>query len=167
MHWYNTMHFARQTLWHAEKHSDIMTDYALATAELVKQTRVDDISRSWEVQHEMYQSFGSIMEAYDIFICPTNTAPAVRADHDPMGKDFRIDGEVVDPEYGWILTHHFNMLYNCPVMAVPSGFASNGVPTGIQIVGRTFDDLTVFQAAYGYEQAVGGWLRNAQVRPVF
>ena len=39
------------------------------------------------------------------------------------------------------------------VISLPSGRATNGVPTGIQIVGRTFDDLTVFRAAYAYEQA--------------
>ena len=46
-------------------------------------------------------------------------------------------GKKVDPEYGWVMTHQFNMLHNCPVLSVPSGHAATGVPTGIQIVGRT------------------------------
>jgi Asp-tRNA(Asn)/Glu-tRNA(Gln) amidotransferase A subunit family amidase len=50
-------------------------------------------------------------------------------------------------------------------MAVPSGFASNGIPTGIQIVGRTFDDLSVFQAAHDYEAELGGWFQNPTGRP--
>jgi amidase len=45
------------------------------------------------------------------------------------------------------------MLHNCPVMSVPSGRDTHGVPTGIQIVGPTFDDLTVFRAAMLYESA--------------
>lgn len=57
------------------------------------------------------------------------------------------------------------MLHNCPVMSVPSGTAKSGVPTGIQLVGRTFDDVTVFRAAAAYEQAVGGWFKAGASRP--
>ncbi len=167
IHWYNTMHFGRQTLWHARDNADLMTDYALATAEALKQSTMDDVARSWEVQHEMYQSFGTIMEDHDVLVCPTNAVPALRADHDPADPDFRVNGVVVDPEFGWGMTHQFNMLHYCPVMAVPSGFAGNGVPTGIQIVGRTFDDLTVFSAAQAYETAVGGWFQTEATRPVY
>ncbi len=165
MIWYGCMHFGRQTIWHAEKHADLMTDYALATAEAARALTLDDMARSWEVVHRMYQSFGPVMETHDIFICPTNAIPAIRADHDPFDKDFRINGTKVDAEFGWILTHQFNMLHNCPVMSVPSGFAGTGVPTGIQIVGRTFDDLSVFRAARAYEAAAGGWFEAAGDRP--
>jgi hypothetical protein len=60
--------------------------------------------------------------------------PAFKADHDPWDKNFTVNGKPADPEYGWVMTHPFNMLHNCPVLSVPSGFASTGVPTGIQIV---------------------------------
>ena len=163
--WYGCMHFGRQTIWHAEKHADLLTDYALATAEYARKLTLDDMARSWEVVHGMYQGFGPVMESHDIFICPTNAIPALKADHDPFDRNFHVDGKKVDAEFGWILTHQFNMLHNCPVMAVPSGFAATGVPTGIQIVGRTFDDLTVFQAAAVYEAAVGGWFETPQGRP--
>ena len=165
-HWYNTMHYLRQTAWAAKEHADKLNDYTLAAARGVAATTMDDVSRSWEVQHEMYQYFGELMEDFDVFICPTNTVPAVPADHDATATTFEIEGVTVDPEYGWILTHHFNMLHHCPVMAVPSGFAANGVPTGLQIVGRTFDDPTVFRAALAYEAQVGGWFADPAGRPM-
>ena len=167
MHWYNAMHFGRQAKWHAVDHADDLTDYALATINSLKHTSLDDMARSWEVQHEMYQTFGPIMERSDVFICPTTALPALKADHDTLSTNFRVDGKVVDPEYGWILTHHFNMLHYCPVISVPSGFANNNVPTGIQIVGRTFDDQKVFTAARAFEASVGGWFNNISERPVF
>ena len=80
-------------------------------------------------------------------------------------EDFRINGERVDPEYGWVMTHQFNMLHNCPVLAVPSGFAKTGVPTGMQIVGKTWDDVSVFRAGLAYEKAVGGWYTKPTTRP--
>jgi amidase len=39
------------------------------------------------------------------------------------------------------------------------------VPTGIQIIGRSYSDADVFQAAMAYETAVGGWYIDAERRP--
>jgi aspartyl-tRNA(Asn)/glutamyl-tRNA(Gln) amidotransferase subunit A len=51
------------------------------------------------------------------------------------------------------MTTPFNVLAPCPVLAVPSGIAaSNGVPTGIQIVSRTYDDITAFRIGATLEQ---------------
>ena len=58
------------------------------------------------------------------------------------------------------------MLHNCPVLAVPSGLTAQGVPTGIQIVGRTWDDARVFRAGLAYEKALGGWYTAREKRPV-
>ena len=51
-------------------------------------------------------------------------------------------------------------------MAVPSGRARSGVPTGIQIIGPTFDDLSVFRAAHAYEQAAPHLFLTAKNRPL-
>ena len=166
LHWYNCMNFGRQTIWYQRDYADLMTDYALKFAEAAKRnTAMDDVHRPWQRAHLMYQSLGPVLAKHDVFICPTNNAPAVRADHDPWDADFRINGKKVDPEFGWVMTHQFNMLHNCPVLAVPSGHAASGVPTGIQIVGRTWDDARVFKAGLAYEKAHGGWYTTRGKRP--
>jgi amidase len=63
------------------------------------------------------------------------------------------------------MTTPFNTMSRCPVLSVPSGRASNGVPTGIQIVGRTYCDADVFRAGMAFETAVGGWYGKAATRP--
>lgn len=166
LHWYNTMDFGRQTVWWKKTHGHLMTDYALKMADAIeKTTAIDDVHKAWAQSHRMYQTMGPVLAAHDVFICPTLNLPAVHADHDPWDPDFKVNGVKADGEYGWVMTHQFNMLHNCPVMAVPSGFAQSGVPTGIQIVGRTFDDATVFKAALAYEKAAGGWFTDAKGRP--
>jgi len=168
LHWYNAMDFGRQTVWWKKTHGHLMTDYALKTADAIdKLTGIDDVHKAWAQAHRMYQTLGPVLDAHDVFICPTLNLPAVHADHDPWDPDFRINGIKADGEFGWVMTHQFNMLHNCPVMAVPSGFAGSGVPTGIQIVGRTFDDATVFKAALAYERAAGGWFTDRKGRPKF
>ena len=64
----------------------------------------------------------------------------------------------------WTMCYPFNMLGRLPVLSVPSGFASNGVPTGIQIVARSYADEIVFQAGFNYEK-LDPWLKNVQNRP--
>jgi Asp-tRNA(Asn)/Glu-tRNA(Gln) amidotransferase A subunit family amidase len=59
----------------------------------------------------------------------------------------------------------FNIASRCPVMSVPSGLARNGVPTGLSIVGKTFDDVSVFAVASAFEKAQP-WLDTPQRRPV-
>jgi len=166
LHWYNCMNFGRQTIWYQRDHADLMTDYALKFAEAAKRnTAMDDVHRPWQRAHLMYQTLGPVLAKHDVFICPTNNAPAVKADHDPWDPDFRINGKTVDPEFGWVMTHQFNMLHNCPVLALPSGHAASGVPTGIQIVGRSWDDARVFKAGLAYEKALGGWYTAKGKRP--
>ncbi len=165
-HWYNTMHFGRQTIWHRKKSEKLMTDYALKFAAAAEaSTKMDDVHKAFAETHRMYQSLGPVLDAHDVFICPTNNLAAVKAGHDPWDQNFRINGKRVDPESGWVMTHPFNMLHNCPVLAVPSGYRADGVPTGIQIVGRTFDDATVFRVGLAYEAELGGWFSEAAKRP--
>jgi amidase len=167
-HWYNTMNFGRQTLWHRKHSADLMTDYALHTAGMIeKMTGMDDVHKTWSRIHTMYRTLGPVLAANDVFICPNNNYPAVKADHDPSDQSFTVNGKKADPEYGWVMSYQFNMLHNCPVLAVPSGHASSGVPTGIQIVARTWDDVRVFRAGLAYEKAVGGWYTAKDKRPEF
>jgi aspartyl-tRNA(Asn)/glutamyl-tRNA(Gln) amidotransferase subunit A len=51
------------------------------------------------------------------------------------------------------MTFPFNLFAQCPAASIPTGFARSGVPTGMQIVARTFDDLRVFRAASAFEAA--------------
>ncbi|QYZ69980.1 amidase [Neotabrizicola shimadae] len=146
-------------------HADEMTTYARQFAEQGGQSTSADFVASLEAIAEMYLTFGPLMEKYDVFICPTNSATAVAADMDHSVEKVQINGKEVDPTLGWVMTTPFNMLSRCPVLSVPSGRAGNGVPTGIQIVGRSYCDADVFRAGLAYETARGVWYADAANRP--
>jgi amidase len=146
------------------RHRHLLTDYARAFAEFGQTTSAEDMLDAMSVAGQMYETLGPVLERCDALICPTTAIAAIPADHDPAASEVRINGVAVDPLLGWVMTYPFNMLSRCPVMSVPSGRARNGVPTGIQIVGRTYDDVRVFRAAAAYERAVG-WLDTPARRP--
>lgn len=146
-------------------HADEMTSYARQFAEDGRRSKAVDFVHSLEVAAGMYRTLGPILERHDVLICPTNALPAVPADFDQSTDEVRINGKVVNPFLGWVMTLPFNMLSRCPVLSVPSGRAANGVPTGIQIVGRTYRDADVFRAGLAYEEAFGGWYRDGSWRP--
>lgn len=103
---------------------------------------------------EMYASLGPVLERYDALICPTLAVSSLPADHDDGGSGLTIDGQVVPSYLGWTLTYPFNLMAWCPAMSVPSGFGADDMPTALQIVGRTFDDPTVFRIAAAFEKAM-------------
>jgi amidase len=148
----------------AKERRDLLTDYAADTMDRGMRSRAEDLLEALTVCGEMYDTFGPMMERYDVFICPTATTTRVKADFNHLHDQVFINGKEIEPEMGIAMAHQFNMLSRCPVLAMPSGMASNGVPTGIQIVGRTFDDERVFRAGAALEKA-RPWFSNASNRP--
>jgi Asp-tRNA(Asn)/Glu-tRNA(Gln) amidotransferase A subunit family amidase len=117
-----------------------------------------------KTRFEMYEKLSPIQEKYDLVIAPTLALPSVPADR-LNDEPLSINGKRVNPYTGWFMTYPFNVVSQCPVMSVPSGWdESTSIPTGLQIVGRTFDDLSVFRAAAAFEAATEPWKSR---RPAF
>lgn len=159
--------FGGQMAAYAKKHRKVMTEYAVDFAKHGAKSTAADFLRSMDEATRMYMTLGPILEKYDVLICPTTALPAVRADFEPTRHPLKINGKKVDlwPIIAWCMTTPFNTMSRCPVLSVPSGHATNGVPTGIQIVGRTYCDADVFRAGMAYEAALGGWYREKKTRP--
>ena len=138
-----------------ESNRDDLTDYTVWFLENALKSTPADFMASLETTVDMYNRFGPLMDDYDIFICPTLATSQVPAEFTWPTSEVTINGEQRDmDEEHWTLTYPFNMLSRCPVISVPTGVTSNGVPSGLQIVSRTFDDQRVFDAALAFEQRV-------------
>jgi len=149
----------------AKSHGEDMCPYSLAYAKasLTRTPReiIDANTLAWQA----HSSFARVMENFDILVCPTNATTDVPADYGYPKQSYKIDGQ---PRTGgedklW-LTSPFNMLSRLPVMSCPTGFAANGVPTGMQIVGHAYDESTVLNASLAYEGLLD-WLYDAEHRP--
>ena len=120
-----------------------------------------------KVAGKMYEDLSPILHNYNVFICPTTAIPAVKADINVLKDKIYINGkEIKSPDLGWTMCYPFNMLCRLPVLSVPSGFSKIGVPTGIQIVGKPYEDIDVFQAGYHFEQ-IEPWYQSLKLSPSF
>ena len=132
---------------------DEMDPYMVRIIENGRAHSAETLYRCNIVRGAMYRSLAPILEDCNVLVCPSLAVPTVAAEHDCGAEDFRVNGKPVHAYLGWNLCYPFNMVSQCPVIVVPSGLTDAGLPTGIQIVGRTYDDLSVFQAAAAYEAA--------------
>lgn len=130
-----------------------MTPFCLKIAENGLAHSAARFYRTNAGRFEQWQTLGPILEKYDALVCPTLAVSSLPVEHDDGGTDFTINGRPISNYVGWTLTWAFNNMAWCPVMSVPSGFGDGGMPTGLQIVGRTFDDATVFRIAAAFEKA--------------
>ena len=58
------------------------------------------------------------------------------------------------------MTFQFNNDQPCPALSVPPGLSEDGLPIGLQIVGRRHADVSVLRLAAAFEQALPGWPRR-------
>jgi amidase len=148
-----------------KKHGKDMTSYARQFAQKGQKSKAADFVGTLDTANAMYAKLGPLLEQYNVLVCPTTALPAVPADFDHSKDTCKINGKVVSPFLGWVMTTPFNTMSRCPVLTVPTGRAKNGVPTGLQIVGRTYCDHDVFQAGMAFEKAQGPWFTSPSNRP--
>ena len=100
--------------------------------------------RASRVRTLIQNDFAKAFESCDIIISPVAPTPA-----------FKI-GENVDDPLTMYLSDIFTLSANMagiPGLSVPCGVSSTGLPMGLQILGKRFDEVSVLRAGYGFEQS--------------
>jgi Asp-tRNA(Asn)/Glu-tRNA(Gln) amidotransferase A subunit family amidase len=148
-----------------EQHPDLVMPYSAAIADwAAKASAQTSFHEGLVLEAKIQAELSRVLDAYDVLVCPTVATRGLVAGDDYVDDGLEVGGVQVDDYFDSMMTPPFNIASRCPVLAVPSGFASNGIPTGIQIVGRSYDDERVFRAAAAYER-VRPWLDTSERRP--
>ena len=103
------------------------------------------------VRTEVVTALREVLDRYDYLVSPTLACLAVdnATDGNTVGPS-EINGERVDPLIGWCMTYLINFI-GYPAATVPAGLA-DGLPVGMQIVGKRYDDAGVFAASAEFER---------------
>ena len=122
-----------------------------------------DISRAMARHAELLERVRVFFERYDFLVCAVNQVPPF-----DVGIDWpkAIESVAMENYIAWMRSAYWITSTFCPAISVPAGFTPEGLPVGIQIVGRHREDLGVLRLAHAFERATGvGRRRPPRVAP--
>ena len=108
---------------------------------------------------ELRAAYDEALARFDVLVMPT--LPMQATDIPPTDAPRE---EVIARALEMIANTCVTDVTGHPACNVPAGLA-NGLPTGMMIIGRHFDDATVLRVAHAFEQAVGGFPAPTAARP--
>ena len=113
------------------------------------------------IRTEIYDAIESVLQRYELLVTPTLACLPVKnaADGNTLGPA-QINGEEVDPLIGWCLTYLTNFSGH-PSVSIPAGLV-DGLPVGMQIIGRRGADVDVLAASAAFER-VRPWTDGYQI----
>jgi amidase len=133
-------------------HPDAFKDTLKAEIEEGLRLTGMDVARADAARGQLWRSFQAFLEKYEYFVLPTTQLPAFDVDT-PYPTE--IAGVKFDNYIDWMKSCWYISATGNPAASVPGGFTSEGLPVGVQIVGRNKEDFSVLQIAHAFEQVTG------------
>ncbi|MGA2003346.1 MAG: amidase [Terriglobales bacterium] len=134
---------------HEKELSPILREFFLWTSAAPVHTG-ESLLTAWLSRDELREKILLQMRKYPILICPTAAIPAFRHGE----REWQVEGKTVKYLDAWSYCEWFNLL-GFPAAVVPMGFSEAGLPIGIQIVGRPWEEEVVLAIAAVLEKACG------------
>lgn len=109
------------------------------------------------LEAQVHSILAEVFERFDALVVYTLGTLGLSADSHHVDEKAVVDGEVLDFYLTSATTPVFNIASRHPVLNVPSGVSSTGVPMGVQIVAPTYDDVTAFRVGAAAERELRWW----------
>ena len=144
--------------WHFEKdygellrdHRDAMKETVVWNIEQGVHLSGPDVGRAAGRRAEIQDRTRRFMEDYEFLVLPVSQVPPFDVKVRWVGE---IEGEKMETYIDWMKSCYYISVAGLPAISVPCGFTPEGLPVGVQIVGRPNDDLGVLQLAHAFEAA--------------
>jgi len=131
--------------WREQMHPNLVT-----MIERGKDVLATDYARAAIAREEFWRAIRPVFEKYDLLLTPTTAVPAFDVNKFEVTDIGGVEGS---PALDWTpFTYPFNFTGQ-PAASVPCGWTDDGLPIGLQIVGRRFDDAGVLRASAAFERA--------------
>jgi amidase len=111
-----------------------------------------DVARAEAAHGQLWRRFQAFLEKYEYFVLPTTQLPPFDV-NTPYPTE--IAGVKFDSYIDWMKSCWYISATGNPAASVPAGFTPEGLPVGVQIVGRAKEDFSVLQLAHAFEEVTG------------
>jgi amidase len=109
-----------------------------------------DIARATTLHSQLWERMRVFLEKYEYFILPTSQLPPFDV-NSPYPAE--VAGVKMNTYIEWMKSCYYISILETPSISMPCGFTPEGLPTGLQIVGRHRDEWSVLQLAHAFEQS--------------
>jgi amidase len=130
-------------------HKDKMKDTLIENIEVGLQLSGTDITAADANRTRLYLNLLNLFEQYDFLVLPTTQVQPFDVETEWVTE---IEGQILPDYLDWMSICCIISIFDLPAISVPCGFTRQGLPVGIQVVGRPRADLDVLRAAYALEQ---------------
>ena len=118
------------------------------------------VSRAEAKRTELFQRVREFLNVYEFLLLPTTQVAPF-----PLELEYptQINGVAMETYIDWMMSCAFITLTGLPAVSVPCGFTADGLPIGLQIVGRPRSDFAVLQLAYAFQEATRFYQRKPAI----
>ncbi len=135
-----------------KQHRELVKDTVIQEVERGQKLTAMEIGQAEMKRTDLYHRVRRFMERYEFFVLPVNQVPPFDV-RQPYVTE--IEGVKMQTYIDWMKSCYYISTVGNPALSVPCGFTPNGLPVGIQIVGRYQDDWGLLQMGHAFEQASG------------
>ena len=148
-----------------DTHRDVLKDTVVWNIEAGRQLTGPQLGAMARMHGELHDQVRTFMKRYEYLVLPVSQVPPFDITQPYVTE---INGETLDTYIDWMRSCYYISVTGLPAISVPCGFTPEGLPVGVQIVGRHRADMSVLQLAYAFEQAtrVGELHPSVAVGPV-
>jgi amidase len=142
------------------KHRELFKDTIVWNTEYGQQRTATEIGRAAALRSQIFARMHTFMQRYEFLIAPVNQVAPF-----PVEQPYptQIDGVAMNDYMTWMQSCFAITVTGHPAISVPCGFTPDGLPVGVQIVGRYRDELGLLQFARAFERAT----HTGRRRPAF
>ncbi|MBI3942928.1 MAG: amidase [Chloroflexi bacterium] len=143
-----------------QQHRDKIKETVIWNVEEGQKLTGPQIGRAEVKRTELYHRVRQFMETYEFLILPVNQVPPFDVTQPYITE---INGVKLGTYIDWMSTCYYITVTGLPAISVPCGFTPEGLPVGVQIVGRHQDDFGVLQLAYVFQEATRFWQQRPPI----
>ena len=133
-----------------DNHRDQLKDTVRWNIELGRSLSGPDIGAANKARTKIFERFSDFMTDFDFIVAPVSQVVPFSHETEWVTE---IEGVQMETYIDWMMSCCVITVTGCPALSIPAGFTPDGLPVGLQLIGRHLDDFGVLQLAHAFEQA--------------
>ena len=139
---------------HLREHRDKMKETVIWNTEQGLNMPSIDLARAERLRTRLWEQLMVFFEKYEFLALPVTSVPPFSIEDEYVSE---INGVELETYLDWMWPCYTISVTGLPAMSVPAGFTRDGLPVGLQLVGRPRDEIGLLQLGIAFEQETNFW----------